>query len=90
MGTVNKGEIIRQVAEKTSAPQARTKEMLDAFLDAVTSHAEAGDTVNLIGFGRFSVKARAARTGRNPGTGLPIEIAESRTLTFKASKNKTT
>ena len=48
----------------------------------------AGDTVALIGFGKFQVKARPARTGRNPATGHPIEIPESRKLHFKASAQK--
>lgn len=86
MGTVSKSDMIRQTAEKTGASAAVAKEVVDAFLETVTDRAEAGDTINLIGFGRFSVKARPARVGRNPATGVAMEIPESRKLTFKASK----
>ena len=86
MGTVNKSELIKEVAEKAGMSASAAKDVIDHLLDGITRHAEAGDTISLIGFGRFAVKARAARMGRNPGTGLPVEIAESRTLTFKASK----
>jgi DNA-binding protein HU-beta len=88
MGTVNKGNLIREVAAKTSAPEAFVKDVVEHLLERITSHAEAGDTITLIGFGKFQVRARAARIGRNPGTGLPVDIAESRTLTFKAAKTK--
>lgn len=88
MGTVNKGNMIREIAIKTSAPEAFVKDVVERFLEGITTHAEAGDTVTLIGFGKFQVRARPARIGRNPGTGLPVDIAESRTLSFKAAKTK--
>lgn len=88
MGTVNKGNMIREIAIKTSAPEAFVKDVVERLLEGITEHAEAGDTVTLIGFGKFQVRARPARIGRNPGTGLPVDIAESRTLSFKAAKTK--
>lgn len=86
MGTVSKSDIIRETAAKSGAHATIVKEVVDAMLETVAGRAEAGDTINLIGFGRFSVKARPARTGRNPATGASIEISESRKLVFKASK----
>jgi DNA-binding protein HU-beta len=88
MGTVNKGDLIREAAAKANVTAAAAKEVIDALLDMITEHAEAGDTVAFIGFGKFSVKARPARTGRNPATGNPVEIPESRKLTFKAAAKK--
>ena len=88
MGTVNKGEIVREIATKSGASAATVKDVVDHFLESVTGHAEAGDTVTFVGFGKFQVKARPARTGRNPATGAPVDIPESRKLNFKASPKK--
>ncbi len=86
MGTVNKDTLVKTVAEKTGASSAATKAIIEAFLDVTRDRAEAGDTIRLNGFGAFSVKARPARIGRNPATGEPLEIPESRRLMFKAAK----
>ncbi|GLS86659.1 integration host factor subunit alpha [Cypionkella aquatica] len=88
MGTVNKGNIIREIATKSRVPEVVVKDILEQFLDGITARAEAGDTISLIGFGKFQVKARPARPGRNPATGVPMEIPESRKLTFKPSPKK--
>lgn len=88
MGTVSKSDLIKDTAARAGTTMSVAKDVIEHMLEGITKHAEAGDTVSLMGFGRFAVKARAARIGRNPGTGLPVEIAESRTLTFKASKKK--
>lgn len=88
MGTVSKAEIVKEAAAKAGVTPTAAKAMLDAVLDAISAHAEAGDTIQFMGFGRFSVKARPARSGRNPATGLPVDIPESRKLTFKASAKK--
>ncbi len=86
MGTVNKDTLVKIVSERTGASVAATKAAVEAFLDVTRDRAEAGDTVRLNGFGAFSVKARPARVGRNPATGAPVEIPESRRLVFKAAK----
>jgi len=86
MGTVTKDALLRAIAEATGQPLSSTRETVDAFCDVVKTRASDGDTVKLIGFGSFQVKARAARKGRNPSTGEEIDIAESKRLTFKASK----
>lgn len=86
MGTVNKDTLVKIVADKTGATMAATKATIDALLDVTRERAETGDTIRLNGFGAFSVKARPARVGRNPSTGAPMEIPESRRLVFKAAK----
>lgn len=86
MVTVNKDAVVRAVAEKTGLPLSATKSVIDAFTDHVANAARQGDTIRLAGFGSFSVKARPARTGRNPATGQTIEIPETRRLVFKASR----
>ena len=88
MGTVNKGDLIRETAAKAGVSLGTAKDVVEHFLEGISGHAEAGDTVSFIGFGKFSVKARPARTGRNPATGTPVEIPESRKLNFKASPKK--
>ena len=59
---------------------------VDAVFDAITQGLRNGETVNLVGFGTFSVGERAARSGRNPRTGETIDIAASRNPRFKAGK----
>jgi len=86
MGTVTKDALVRTVAEATGQTNAAAKAAIEAFCDTVQSRAAAGDTIKLMGFGSFQVKARASRKGRNPSTGEEIDIAETRRLTFKASK----
>ena len=85
MGTVGQTDLIRDTAAKTGLPQSAVKSALDALVAEIRGRAEAGDTVKLVGFGSFSVRARPARTGRNPATGEAMQIPESRKLHFKAS-----
>ncbi len=66
--------------------KAAATRAVDAVFDSITSAMKAGDTVSLVGFGSFNVKARAARTGRNPQTGATINIAASNVPSFKAGK----
>jgi len=83
---MNKATLIAQIAEKSGLERKQAEKALDAFLDTVTSALKAGDKVQLVGFGSFEVKERAAHTGRNPATGDAIEIAASKTPVFKAGK----
>ena len=76
-------EAIAASAQLTKADAARA---LDGFTSAVTSALQAGDNVSLIGFGTFSVKERAARKGRNPKTGVELDIPASKVPDFKAGK----
>jgi DNA-binding protein HU-beta len=83
---VNKSDLILAIAESADLPRASATQVLDAVLDAVTTSLQSGDAVALPGFGTFSVKDRAARTGRNPRTAEPIDIAAARVPGFKAGK----
>lgn len=83
---MNKSELIDIVSEETGLSKADSVRALDAITDSITQALKKGDTVSLIGFGTFSVKERAARTGRNPATGETINIKASKTPSFKAGK----
>jgi DNA-binding protein HU-beta len=83
---VNKSELIDAIAASADLSKASAGRALDAALDAITGALKDGDSVALVGFGTFAVKARAARTGRNPQTGKPIEIKAANVPGFKAGK----
>src|SRR5262245_49422740 len=83
---MNKAELIDAVSGKTGLQKAEATRAVDAVFDAVTAALKAGDSVSLLGFGTFVVKARAARAGRNPRTGETIEIAATKVPGFKAGK----
>ncbi|MCL6232576.1 MULTISPECIES: HU family DNA-binding protein [Acinetobacter] len=83
---MNKSELIDAIAENGGLSKADAGKALDATIAAVTNALKAGDTVTLVGFGTFSVKERAARTGRNPQTGATLEIKASKVPSFKAGK----
>lgn len=83
---MNKGELIEAVAQSTDLSRADATRAVDAVLDNVTRTLQRGGSVSLVGFGTFSVKKRAARTGRNPRTGETIQIAASNVPGFKAGK----
>ncbi|MEL0660689.1 HU family DNA-binding protein [Psychromonas sp. RZ22] len=84
---MNKGQLIDNIAESADISKAAAGRALDAFIDSVTTALVEGDSVSLIGFGAFSVKERAARTGRNPQTNEPIQIAAAKVPAFKAGKS---
>lgn len=83
---MNKSELIDAIAESADISKAAAGRALDGFVGSVTDTLKNGGQVSLIGFGTFSVKDRAARTGRNPQTGQTIEIAASKIPGFKAGK----
>ncbi len=83
---MNKGELIESVAAAADLSRADATRAVDAVIDSVTRSLSNGDTVSLVGFGTFTVKKRAARTGRNPRTGEAIQIAASNVPGFKAGK----
>jgi DNA-binding protein HU-beta len=84
---VNKSELIDAIAASADLPKAAAGRALDAVLETIESTLKSGDPVTLVGFGTFSVKDRAARTGRNPQTGAPIQIAAAKIPGFKAGKS---
>ncbi len=83
---MNKSELIDKVAASADIPKAVAGRALDAVIESITGALQEGDSVVLVGFGTFAVKDRAARMGRNPQTGNPIEIAAAKIPGFKAGK----
>lgn len=83
---MNKSDLIEAMAEAGDISKAAAGRALDALTDSIAMALKKGESVSLIGFGTFSVKERAARSGRNPQTGASIEIAASKTPSFKAGK----
>ncbi len=83
---MNKTELIDAVAEGADISKAAATRAVDTVLDTITAALAKGDQVTLVGFGTFSVKERAARTGRNPRTGEAIQIAAAKVPGFKAGK----
>ena len=83
---MNKTELVEAIAASADLPKAAAARALDAVVDAITNALKNNDQVVLVGFGTFAVKERAARTGRNPQTGNPIEIAAAKIPSFKPGK----
>ena len=83
---MKKVELISHVAETAGLSKTDAAAAVDAVLSGITGALSSGDSVSLVGFGTFSVTARAARTARNPRTGEPIQVAASKAPKFKAGK----
>ena len=82
---MTKAELIDAVAEKAGTSKADAERTVDAFFEVVVAQAKKGDKVAWPGFGSFSTTRRAARTGRNPQTGAPVNVPASTALKFSAS-----
>ena len=82
----NKQDLIAKVSERTSLTKKDSAAAVDAVFGAISDFLAAGEKIQLIGFGNFEVRERAARTGRNPQTGREITIAASKVPAFKAGK----
>ena len=83
---MNKSELIAAIAAKTGETKKDAEATLNAFIDVVTESLVKGDKVQLVGFGSFEVRKRAARKGRNPQTKEEIKIPASKAPVFKAGK----
>ncbi len=83
---MNKTELIAAVANNAGLTKKDSEKAVNAVLDAITATLAAGDKVQIAGFGTFEVRAREARTGRNPLTKQVIEIPATRVPAFKAGK----
>lgn len=83
---MNKTELINAVAETSGLTKKDSEVALNAILDTIQNAMKSGDKVQLVGFGSFEVKERAARTGKNPATGATFEIPASKAPAFKAGK----
>jgi DNA-binding protein HU-beta len=83
---MNKAELINAVATAADVSKKDADAVISATFNAITDALKEGDKVQLVGFGSFEVKKRAARIGRNPQTKAPVEIPESIVPVFKAGK----
>ena len=83
---MNKAELIAAMAAKTGDTKKGAEASVNAFVDVVTEALVKGDKVQLVGFGSFEVRKRAARKGRNPQTKEEIKIPASKAPVFKAGK----
>ena len=83
---MNKQELISAMAEKANLSKKDAEAALNAFVSTVEGALVKGDKVQLVGFGGFEVRERAARTGRNPQTGAEMKIAAAKVPAFKAGK----
>lgn len=83
---MTKAEFITKVREHSEFSKTQIDDVLAVILDTIVDSVAAGEKVNFVGFGSFEKHNRAARTGVNPSTGKPIEIAEKNVPTFKAGK----
>ena len=83
---MNKSDLIAEIAAKTGSTKKDAEATLNTFVDVVTESLVKGDKVQLVGFGSFEVRKRAARKGRNPQTKEEIKIPASKAPVFKAGK----
>ena len=83
---MNKAELVSKMAEKSELTKKEAEAALNAFMKSVEEALVEGDKVQLVGFGSFEVRKRAARKGRNPQTGAEIKIPASKAPVFKAGK----
>ena len=83
---MNKGDLIDAIAKDAGLSKVDAGNALNAFVSNVSKSLKKGENVQLIGFGTFSISARAARTGRNPQSGAEIKIAAKNVAKFKAGK----
>ncbi|OQP02933.1 DNA-binding protein [Geobacillus sp. 44B] len=86
MNGMNKTELINAVAETSGLSKKDATKAVDAVFESITEALRKGDKVQLIGFGNFEVRERAARKGRNPQTGEEMEIPASKVPAFKPGK----
>ncbi len=83
---MNKAELIAKIAEESKLTKKAAETALDAFVTSVEGALKKGEKVQLVGFGTFEVRERAARKGRNPQTKAEIKIPASKAPVFKAGK----
>lgn len=86
MSILTQSELVKQVAAETKLSPNDVESVVKALLDAITATLKKGDEMRFTGFGTFSVKAVAERTGRNPRTGETIQIKASNKVAFKTGK----
>jgi len=83
---MNKAELVDAIAQAASVTKKEADTVVNATVEAIMEALVAGDKVTLVGFGTFEVRERAAREGRNPSTGKPIQIPATKVPAFSAGK----
>ena len=83
---MNKTELVAAIAAKAELSKKDAEKAINAVVDTISTALAEGEKIQLIGFGTFEVRAREARTGKNPRTGEAIEIAASKVPAFKAGR----
>ena len=83
----NKADLVDKVADKTGLTKKDSNAAVEAVFDSIQEYLAEEEKVQLIGFGTFEVRERAARKGRNPQTGEEIQIPATKVPAFKAGKN---
>lgn len=83
---MNKSELVAAISEKTNTTKKAAEESLDAIVEVVTEELKKGGKIQLVGFGTFETRKRAARNGRNPQTKEEIKIPACKAPAFKAGK----
>ena len=83
---MNKSDLVSAIADNSGLSKTDAARALEATNSAISTTLASGDSVAITGFGSFLVRARAARTGRNPQTGAAIQISASNAPAFKAGK----
>lgn len=86
MASVNKAELVKEIADKTDLKKKDAEAVLAAVMSSIQEELVKGNRVQLIGFGTFEVRHRAARKGRNPQTGKEITIPATQVPAFKPGK----
>jgi integration host factor subunit alpha len=85
-GTLTRAELSESIHQKIGLSRTECQSLVESILDRISDSLVTGDTVKVAGFGTFQVRAKAARTGRNPKTGVEVPIAPRKVLTFRASQ----
>ena len=83
---MNKADFVNAVADQAELTKTDAGRAVDAMVEVIKKALKKGDSVSLVGFGTYTVRKRAARTGRNPRTGQTIKIKASKAAAFKAGK----
>jgi len=83
---MNRSDLVGKIAERMKIPLTKAEEILSALLEGIAKTLKKGETVTLVGFGRFGIKKRAARTVRNPRTGAEMQVKAKLVPYFKAGK----
>jgi integration host factor subunit alpha len=84
--TLTKSEIVNAIAEETGFTKAKPLETVETLMETIKGSLESGEDVLISGFGKFCVRQKAERNGRNPAKGVPIKLSARKVVTFKCSR----